>query len=124
MHEDAAHLWSARHGVLHAPQCAALEAGSTHTVAPATAQRRSGASHVLEHNPALQTLPALHADPQLPQFARSIATSMHRPAQSVSPDVHSHRADVQTLFIGQALLHIPQFNRSLSTATHTPPHAI
>jgi hypothetical protein len=72
-----------------------------------------------------QTPPAVHAWPQLPQFAGSLVGSTHVvPPQSSVGAVHvvEHTPAEHFSIPVHAFPHVPQFDLSTDVSTHTPPH--
>jgi hypothetical protein len=72
--------------------------------------------------PLVQTVPAEHALPHVPQFAFAVCRSAHVPLQSDVPEAHAHMLLLQTWLFAHTSPQRPQLFLSVLRSTHEVPH--
>jgi len=110
------------HPLLHVPQLALSDAGSTHC----PLHKSSPDMHAVAHLPAEHAWPLGQTVSQVPQWALSDAGSTHCPLHRSSPEMHvvEHLPAEHTWPLGHAWPHTPQLALSDSGFLHCPPQLI
>jgi hypothetical protein len=75
------------------------------------------------HAPKEHCVPAPQLRPHTPQFASSLATSLHMPSHAAPPFGHWHEPITHVAPVAQAFPQVPQFWTLLMTSLQTPSQA-
>jgi hypothetical protein len=83
-------------------------------------------AHESAHFEALQSCPAVHFVPHVPQLFGSVSTFTHNPLHDICPVGHAtvHLPATHASPDPQPFPHTPQLPRSVCVSMHAPPHAV
>jgi hypothetical protein len=113
-HASPAHVAGGRHGKSHAPQLSGLVFRSTHRRPQSC---RPAGQPVLPHAPSTQTSPGPQDAAHAPQFAASVAMSVHCPAHFISGATQSLALGAASSLLGATFPH-PSAPSSAPTRAH------